>query len=239
MRALSLIIPAYNEEKKIAKDLKETASYLQTQSYNSEVVVVNDGSRDQTREVVLKEISALETEKVRFHLVEYLENRGKGYAIQQGVEKAEGEIIGFLDSGMCVPLSFIQSALETIHEGADCALGSRRLKNSQMRVKQPFYRRVGSYVFWKLMRLFMGIGVSDTQCGFKFYRKQTAKEVFSLIRTTGFMFDIEALSLCKRLDYKVKEFPVAWSNDSDTRYHPFWGTLRNLRELFLIKIRRH
>lgn len=237
MKNLSIIIPSFNEEAKIANDLRQTAAYLSQQSFTSEIIVVDDGSRDKTHAVATGLAQELTSPKVSLKILRYAENRGKGFAIKYGVREAQGEIIGFMDSGLCVPLKYILDGMQLIQKGADCALASRRLANSQTLVKQPFYRRAGSLVFWKMMRLFMGVGVSDTQCGFKFYSHQAAVVVFSKIKTEGFMFDIEALVLCHQMGFKTVEFPVEWANDADTRFHPVWGTFRNMKELVKIKVR--
>lgn len=234
---LSLILPAFDEEKKILEDLKETESFLSRQEFSSEVIIVDDGSRDRTVEEVNRWISLQPKRKIEFRLISYPENEGKGYALVRGVKEARGEIIGFMDSGLCVPLKFILVALEAIEKGADCAIASRRLSGSRTVRKQPLHRRAGSKIFWKGMRLFMGIDVSDTQCGFKFYRSPAAKALFPRLRTKGFMFDIEALVLAKQWGMKTVEFPVDWANDADSRYHPVWGTFKNAKELLQIKIR--
>lgn len=237
MRRLSLIIPAFNEELKIAHDLKETVFFLSQQTFSSEMILVDDGSQDRTRQVAEKIAESLSTEQVQVRVLSYSKNQGKGYAIRRGLEGATGEILGFMDSGLCVPLRFILEGIRHIQEGAECAIASRRLKASLTIRRQPLYRRVGSQVFWKGMKAWMGIEVSDTQCGFKFYRADAARKIFSEIATKGFMFDIEALLLAKHFGMKTVEFPVEWANDEDTRYHPVWGTLRNLKELVQMKRR--
>lgn len=235
---LSLVIPALNEASKIAGDVADVVRYLKEQPYSAELIIVDDGSSDGTGSVAEQSALLYSTPALQIRAMGYRVNRGKGAALRYGIAAAEGEVIAFADSGQCVPLHFLEAGVNALQKGADCAIGSRRLSTSQIVRKPPFYRRCGSLVFWKLMRVLMGVSVSDTQCGFKLYKRAAAKAIFSQVRTDGFMFDIEALLVAKRLRLKVVEFPISWSNDSDSRYHPVWGTLRNLRELIAIRFRR-
>lgn len=234
---LSLIIPAFNEAKKIHLDINAARQFLKSQKYESEVLIVNDGSQDDTQQVAEKLCKDLSDAQITFKVLSYGGNRGKGYAIRYGVGQAQGDWIAFADSGLCVPFSYLNSGIEQIEKGADYALASRRLKETKIKREQPLYRKVGSKVFWFVVKGLMGVQVSDTQCGFKVYSKKSAHEIFSRVKTDGFMFDIEALLIAKKLKLKHAEFPVEWSNDSDTRYHPIWGTMRNFRELTSIRIR--
>ncbi len=234
---LSLIIPAYNEAKKIHADFNAASLFLESQPFSSEVLIINDGSQDETQKVAEELSKKFSTPQVQFRVLSYGGNRGKGYAIRYGVKNAQGDLIAFADSGLCVPFSYLIKGIEQIEGGADFALASRRLKDTKIKREQPTYRKVGSKVFWWVVKGFMGVQVSDTQCGFKIYSKKAALSIFERVKTDGFMFDIEALLVAKKLKLKHAEFPVEWSNDSDTRYHPIWGTLKNFRELSLIRMR--
>jgi len=234
---LSLIIPAFNEATKIHLDLDAAHNFLMAQPFESEVLVVNDGSSDNTEMIAQKLCEKLSNSKVNFRVLSYGANRGKGYAVRFGVEQAQGEWIAFADSGLCVPFSFLNYGITELKNGADYALASRRLKETKIKRQQPLYRKLGSKIFWFVVKGLMGVQVSDTQCGFKIYSKKAAKMIFSKVQTDGFMFDIEALLVAKKLKLKHAEFPVEWSNDSDTRYHPIWGTIKNFRELASIRFR--
>ena len=234
---LSLIIPAYNEAKKIHIDLNAAHQFLASQPFSSEVLIINDGSQDNTEQVASELCKQFATPQVQFKVLSYGANRGKGYAVRFGVKNACGEMIAFADSGLCVPFSYLTTGMQKIAEGADYALASRRLKETQIKRQQPLYRKVGSKVFWFVVKGFMGVQVTDTQCGFKIYTHKAAKAIFERVTTDGFMFDIEALLVAKKLKLKHAEFAVEWSNDSDTRYHPIWGTIRNFKELSLIRLR--
>lgn len=234
---LSLVVPAFNEAEKIAKDIEKAAEFLASQSYDSELIIVDDGSHDAT--FARAEVAAgLSTRpNVTIRVVKYGANRGKGYAIRYGMTQALGEVVGFMDSGMCVPLKYIDSALQKINGGADFAIASRRLPGTKIVKPQPLYRQVGSKAFWHVMRVVMGVRATDTQCGFKFYKRDVAQKIFSALVTDGFMFDIEALLVAKKMRLKGAEFPVEWSNDSDTRYRPIVGTIKNFKELARIRYR--
>jgi dolichyl-phosphate beta-glucosyltransferase len=234
---LSIVIPAYNEESKIIRDLEAAKAFLTKQTYSSEVIIVNDGSQDQTKQVVEAAIPGLSTDKITFRLCSYEANRGKGYAVRYGVLHAKAENVAFVDAGLCVPYDCLERGLQKIEDGADYAIASRRLPQTQIKEEQPLYRKVGSQVFWCVVQGIMRVKVSDTQCGFKVYTARAAKKIFSVLKTDGFMFDIEALIVAEKLGLTPAEFPVEWSNDSDTRYHPVWGTIRNFKELLRIRLR--
>lgn len=234
---LSLIIPAFNEAQKIHLDLDASHKFLMAQNFKSEVLIVNDGSKDDTENIAREWSQKLSNEKVSYKILSYGANRGKGFAIRYGVDHAQGELIAFADSGLCVPFSFLSKGIEEIEQGADYALASRRLKETKIKRQQPLHRKLGSKAFWFVVKGFMGVQVSDTQCGFKIYSQKAAKAIFQRVQTDGFMFDIEALLIAKKLKLKHAEFPVEWSNDSDTRYHPIWGTIKNFKELTAIRLR--
>lgn len=234
---LSIIIPAFNEEQKIARDIGETAKFLSERPYSSEILVVDDGSSDQT--LARAEVAARSQAypRVSVSVLNYGANRGKGYATRFGVQAAHGGIIGFMDSGLCVPLRFIDVAVAKIQSGSDFAIGSRRLPGNKITKAQPLHRQAGSKVFWYLMRAVMGVRVTDTQCGFKFFGRPAAQTIFSELVTDGFMFDVESLLIAQKMGFKGAEFPVEWSNDADSRYALVMGTLRNFRELARIRYR--
>ncbi len=234
---LSIIIPAYNESSKLTRDLEAAVLYGAKKQGRTEVLVVDDGSRDDTARVARDFAEQNSNATVSIKVLSYGGNRGKGYAVRYGVAQSLGEAVAFVDSGLCVPLEYLEVGLGKLAEGFDFAIASRRMKGSRIQRNQPAYRQWGSIVFWRLMKLVMGIEVTDTQCGFKIYRGECARRLFGTLRTDGFMFDIEALRAAKRLKYRGAEFPVEWSNDGDTRYHPVFGTWKNLTELLWILLR--
>jgi len=231
---LSLIIPAFNEEAKIDGDLQAALDYLRRQPYSFEVIVVDDGSSDGTR----AKLSAWEKRNIEsLRVIAYRPNRGKGYAVRTGMLEARGEVRMFADAGLCVPFSSIADGLEVIAQGYDVAIGSRKLGDSRVVCPQAPHRRWGSRLFHVLSRGIMGLsGIHDTQCGFKLFTARAAELLFRRSRINGFMFDAETLINARRLGLKIREFPVEWRADFDSRFRPFSGSLRNLADLARIKL---
>lgn len=229
---LSLILPAYNEEARLRLALFESLRYFENQSYKVELFVVDDGSTDNTSNVAL-EIGA----QVPFlQVLRNERNRGKGYSIRQGVEKAKGKIIGFMDADYKTPIEELERILPWLNNGYEVGIGSRGLQESRIEIAQPFYRQWGSRLFGVVMHALVGLDdIVDTQCGFKFLTRQAALDIFSCQKIDGYMFDVEILCLAKRLGYRVKEIPIRWMNDADSRLQLIRGNLRNLRELLQIR----
>lgn len=217
---LSIVIPAYNEQNKVARDVESAAAFLLREGMTGEIIVVDDGSDDDTAR------AAAETEvppQVERHVLRYTPNRGKGCAVKTGVLASKGDYVLFADVGLCIPLDNALRGLEPIRHGqCEIAHGSRKLPDSVLVRKQPLHRRIMSRVFRKVAGLMMGIPgrLTDTQCGFKVYRGDVARELFAACRTERFMFDIEILLRALRKGYRVVEFPVEWRCDIDTRLHP-------------------
>jgi dolichyl-phosphate beta-glucosyltransferase len=229
---LSVIIPAYNEEKKIETDLAAALEYFRSQPYAFELIAVDDGSADRTPEI----LQAWEQKAAEVQAICYQPNRGKGHAVRTGMLAAKGEVRMFADAGLCVPFSETAAGLEALRSGCDVAIGSRKLAASRIVRAQASYRQWGSRVFGAVARRVMGLGgITDTQCGFKFYTARAAAELFGASRIDGFMFDAEILILARRRGMQIREFPVAWRADPDTRYRPLAGSLRNALELARIK----
>jgi dolichyl-phosphate beta-glucosyltransferase len=230
---LSIVIPAFRESGKVERDIEAASHFLASNDLQGEIIVVDDGSPDDTAE----RAAALRAKYPNLVVLSYKPNRGKGHAVRFGILRAAGRIIMFADSGLCVPYEIAKIGMMMIDMNmCDVANGSRRARGSIV-VAQPFYRRAGSRAYKAFIHLFMGIPryISDTQCGFKLYRRDVAKALFAEAFTDGFMFDTEIILRALRARYRILEFPVLWSNDADTRYDPVKGTIRNLRELLKIR----
>jgi glycosyltransferase involved in cell wall biosynthesis len=230
---LSIVIPAYKESSKVERDIVAASDFLAANGIRGEIILVDDGSPDDTAE----RAAALRARYKNLIVLSYKPNRGKGHAIRFGVLRATGRIVMFADSGLCVPYNIAKLGISMIEmDMCDIANGSRRARGSIV-VAQPLYRRVGSKAYKGFIHLFMGIPryISDTQCGFKLYRRDVAQALFAPAFTDGFMIDTEIILRALRAKYRILEFPVLWSNDADTRYDPVKGTLRNLRELLKIR----
>ena len=230
---LSLVIPAYNESSKIARDLEVLTGYLDGRGLSHEIIVVDDGSDDSTSKIV----SGFADRRGNIVLLRNEKNRGKGYSVRKGVLASRGKYVAFLDAGLCVPPAEIGAALSYLRNGFDIVLGSRGLSDSRIVRRQPWYRIAGSRLHAQIVWRIMGLSsIKDTQCGFKFFRREAARDLFAGLKTEGFMFDIELLGRAVREGFKIKEFPVQWANDPDTRFRPITGSFRNLMELMRIKL---
>jgi dolichyl-phosphate beta-glucosyltransferase len=228
---LSVIIPAYNEQQRLPQHLGHILAYLREHYPAFELIVVDDGSRDQTAAAV----GAVLAGEPRARVLAYQPNRGKGYAIRHGVLASRGERVIFLDADLSTPIEEIPRALERL-EQADIVIGSRDLPNSNIKVQQPLFRRLASEIFKWARFLMVGLWrLSDTQCGFKAYRGPVARRLFGLAQVDRFMFDVEILYLADRAGLRIVEMPVQW-NDAPGSKVRFWQGLRDMvRDLWRIR----
>jgi dolichyl-phosphate beta-glucosyltransferase len=230
---LSIIIPAYKEAKKIKQDVQAAAKFLEAQRIAGEILLVDDGSPDNTVETA----KALEKDFPALKVLSYSPNRGKGYALRYGISHSKGRNVMFADAGLCVPYDIAAIGLTMLDlRMCDMAIGSRRMRGS-IRREQPLYRRIGSKVYSLVIHTLMGVPlyISDTQCGFKIYQGNVARCLYASAFTDGFMFDIEIILRALADGYQILEFPVLWSNDADTRFNPLRGTWRLFLELVAIR----
>jgi len=229
---LSLVIPAYNEARRIGFTLEQTQAYLDQQSYSWEIIVVDDGSTDNTIGVVKAFVCDTIT------IVSVMPNRGKGHALKVGMLKACGHYTGFMDADYKTDIVSTQDALNQLDAGADIVIGSRKIHGAYIQVKPRFYRRLGSFFFNKYIHFLLPIlnHYKDTQCGFKFFTNQASKGIFSRTVVERFMFDAELLFLAHKLNFIVREIPVRWSSDFDSRTHIIESIVRNSKDLFRIRL---
>lgn len=234
MTHLSIVIPAYNEEDRIVRCLTETLGYLDGRDYESEVLVVSDGSTDRTVPVA-EELG--EKYKTALRALHYTPNRGKGYAVRYGMQKAEGERVLFMDADYAVPISDIEKAFDVMDQGLDVAIGSRALEGSSVRTRQNLARALSARVYTLIQNVALGISYPDTQCGFKMYTKKAAAELFSRQKLSSVIFDAEILWLAKQCGFSVGQFPVTWTHVGDSRiqYDSFRKYLFVFQELFRIR----
>jgi dolichyl-phosphate beta-glucosyltransferase len=229
---LSVIIPSYNEEKRIASTLDRIESYLERKGFNYEVLVVDDGSTDETKSVALESSLA---KKGRLGILHNEKNMGKGYSVKRGVKEATGEYILFTDADLSTPIDELDRLLPAIESGADIAVGSRSADDSRVTARQPFYRQTMGKVFNLFVRIILGEKFKDTQCGFKLFKGDAAKSVFNDLVTDGFAFDTEVLLIARKKGLKIKEIGVVWENSPDSTVHPVASSLQMLRDIFKIR----
>jgi dolichyl-phosphate beta-glucosyltransferase len=235
MPYLSIVIPAYNEERRIARTLAETFDYLDAQAYTSEVIVVDDGSRDQTAQTVLN-FQARAGERLR--LLRNPGNRGKGYAVRHGMLQAAGEIALFCDADLSTPPGEIAHIIQPIAENrGDLVFGSRALARELIGTRQSFLRESMGRTFNLLMRLCTGLNFKDTQCGFKAFRRRTAQAVFARQRIEGFGFDPEVLFIAQKQGWRLLELPVRWDHADGSKVHLLSTPLKMLLEVSSIRWR--
>lgn len=231
---LSIVIPVYKESGKIERDIREASKFLADGRVSGEIIVVDDGSPDDTAE----KAAAFQEEIPNLRVLRYERNRGKGHALRVGISHARGRYVLFADSGMCVPYEVARVGLTMLDlDMCDVAHGSRRMRGSVVK-EQPLFRRLGSRVFAVVIHTAMGVPsyISDTQCGFKLYRREVAQALYAATVTDGFMFDIEVILRALKSKYRILEFPVLWSNDADSRMSPRRDTLRFVLDLAHIRL---
>ncbi|MBV9358253.1 MAG: glycosyltransferase family 2 protein [Chloroflexi bacterium] len=230
---LSIVMPAFNEARSIGATLAAMRAFLDAQSYPYQVIVAADGD-DATPDVV----EALRNSWPQLALSAERGRHGKGYGVRRGMRLATGQIQGFVDADDKTPIADVDRLLPWFGRGYDVVIGSRALPDSRVEVPQPAYRQVGSRVFAFGMHTIVGLRhIHDTQCGFKFFSRAAAIDIFRRTRIDGYMCDVEILSLAQRLGYPVKEVGVRWRDDGDSRLELVRGNARNLTELLRIRFR--
>jgi dolichyl-phosphate beta-glucosyltransferase len=230
---LSLIVPAYNEAGRIRSTLEEYRKYLSHESYSYEIIVSADGD-DGTREIVAQMAKA----DRRLSVMGSEQRGGKGRGVRLAVAKARGEVIGFADADNKTPICELDRVLPWLGK-YDLVIGSRAQHDSVVEKKQKWYRQVGSKGFWVLMQLVVGLpGIRDTQCGFKFFRGDVARDLFSRQKIDGYIFDVEILYLAHQSHYRIKEVGVRWRDDGDSRLDLLSGNLRNALDVLRIRFDR-
>jgi dolichyl-phosphate beta-glucosyltransferase len=229
---LTVIVPAYNEGQRITPSLASILAYLHAQPYTWELLVVDDGSRDDTASVVRKAIEHVPNAR----LISYQPNRGKGYAVRTGVLAAAGTYVVFLDADLSTPPDEIANALRILKEGSDMVIGSRALPDSKIETKPPLVRRLGTAFFNLVKHLMVGLWqYSDTQCGFKAYRQSRVKPLYEQAVIDRFMFDVEILYLAEKKHITVQEMPVRWADAAGSKVRILEGFVNMFKDLMRIR----
>jgi glycosyltransferase involved in cell wall biosynthesis len=227
---LSIIVPAFNEEKRLARTLAAIRDYVAAKSFQAEVIVVDDGSSDGTAKLV----EEWRTRMPNLRLASNDRNRGKGYSVRHGVLEARGHIALFTDADLSAPIEEADKLLAALHN-ADVALGSRALDRSLISIHQARLRELAGAIFNRIVRLMTNVNFCDTQCGFKAFVREPAKVIFEQQRVEGFGFDPEILFLVKRHGLRAVEIPVRWAHDPATKVHVFRDSLRMFMDLIRIR----
>jgi len=231
--SLSIVIPAYNEERRLPQTLDRILEWLRQESIAfHEVVVVDDGSSDSTASVVEKYHEA----HPEVRLLRNPGNRGKGYAIRHGMLEVQGEWILYSDADLSTPITEIAKLYQAaVQQNADVAIGSRALNRALVEVHQPAFREYSGRFFNLIVRAVTGLQFRDTQCGFKLFRAEAARQIFPLQKQDGFSFDVEDLVIAKKLGLRAIEVPVRWANVEGTKVRLSQG-LKSFADL--VRIRR-
>lgn len=229
---LSIVIPAYNEEKRLGLTLRKIIDYLDSRQIQAEIIVVDDGSKDKTTAVAREILGDWPLQKV----VSLPENQGKGAAVKEGLLQASGEFILFSDADLSTPIEELEKMLPLARLGYQVVIASRALPESEIKKRQSWLREHMGKTFNFLVRLLLIKDIKDTQCGFKLFEQKAARKIFSELQTKGFAFDVEALALARRFGYKIAQIPVAWVNSPESRV----GLVRSSVGMFieLLKIKK-
>lgn len=228
---LSLILPAFNEEARIGKNLGRLLSFLRSQPYASEVIIVDDGSRDRTAGVV-QEIGR-ESSSLRILCND--NNLGKGGAVRAGMLEGKGRFLFFSDADLSVPIEILPDFLAELENHCDVAIGTRQKAGARIEIHQPFYREFMGKVYTRLSNWILGLHASDFTCGFKGFRREVARELFSRQRLRRWSFDSEILYLARLKGYRVLEIPVTWSDDRGSKVRLWRDVISSF--LGLVRIR--
>jgi dolichyl-phosphate beta-glucosyltransferase len=248
---LTVVIPAYNEGKRMPATLETVVTYLAKQEYTSEVVVIDDGSTDETRTVVRSFIGqhqaaqgAVAQTSPQVRLIEN-DHRGKGYTVRTGMLNGEGKYVLFTDADLATPISEVGKMIGSLEAGADIAIGTREGIGAS-RQDEPFHRHLMGRVFNLLVRAVSGLRFQDTQCGFKGFRREVAQDLFSRVQLYGADakqikggavtgFDVEVLYLALQSGYRIDEIPVRWQYGAESKVNPVIDSARMLRDVLKVR----
>ncbi|MBI3638234.1 glycosyltransferase family 2 protein [Candidatus Wolfebacteria bacterium] len=225
---LSVIIPAYNEAKRLPLTLIDIDKHLSVADFSYEIVVINDGSKDQTAEIVRRFSHLIRNLK----LIDNKENHGKGWVVRCGMLESKGNIRLFTDADNSTSIDQFSKMIPYFKEGYDVVIGSRDINGAKLVPPQPWHKRIAGNFGNLIIQALLLRGMWDTQCGFKAFTEEAAKKVFAKTKIKRWAFDVEALSLAKNMGYKIKEIPVVWVNDpfsnvkASTYIQFFWEVMK-------------
>ncbi len=227
----SIVIPAFNEGTRLGPTLEKVLGYIRAQNWDTEVIVVNDGSRDNTADIV----RSFAANDPALRLVENPGNRGKGYSVRNGMLNARGQIVLFSDADLSSPIEEAPKLFQALEAGADIAIGSRWLRAETQTQRQPLHRQLFGRIFNLMLRVTLGLKFKDTQCGFKAFKKPAVEKIFPLQKIERWGFDPEILFLARKFKFKVQEIPVAWGHSGETRINPLVDGGRMFLEMLHVR----
>jgi glycosyltransferase involved in cell wall biosynthesis len=227
----SIILPAFNEGARIGPSLEKALAFVREQRWNVEIIVVNDGSRDNTAEIV----RSFMTDAPELRLLENPGNRGKGYSVRNGMLNARGDILLFSDADFSSPIHESLKLIGAIEQGADLAFGSRWLLAETQTRRQSLLRQFVGRAYNLVLRLILGLPYKDTQCGFKAYTRRAAEVIFTRQQIEGWGFDPELLFIARSFGLKMAEVAVEWANDDRSKVNPLVDGVKMFYELLMIR----
>ena len=227
----SIVIPAYNESARICATIDKVLTFVDSQGWDAEVLIVNDGSTDDTAAIAQRYAA----QHSNLRVIENPGNRGKGYSVRNGMLQASGEILLFSDADLSSPIEECLKLFAAIANGADVAIGSRWVKTELQVQPQPLYRRLFGRAFNLALRLVLGLQFKDTQCGFKAFTRRSAHAIFPLQHIERWGFDPEILFLARRFGFRVEEVGVKWSHREGTHISPLRDGLRMGMEMLRVR----
>ncbi len=228
---LSIVIPAFNEAQRIERTLDRVLDTIAAKGWSAEVLVVDDGSTDETTAIVQRYMSR----HPGLFLIKNPGNRGKGYSVRNGLLQAVGDYVMFTDADLSAPMEEAERLVAALRSGADVAIGSRWLDRSRQTLHQPIYRRFFGRCFNAVTRMVMNLPYADTQCGFKAFRRAAAQVIFRLQRVERWGFDPEILFIARRLGFKVQEVAVSWGHDERSKMSYLRDGAKMLEEMAVIR----
>jgi len=228
---LSIVVPAFNEEARIRSSLARMLEYFDGQPYSYEILVVDDGSTDSTREVVA-EVAGSHTQ---VQILKYDGNRGKGFAVRFGMLRATGDFALFSDADLATPIEEVELLFKAVQAGHEIAIGSRDVPGSKLEKRQSVLRELAGKAFNRCVQRVAVPGIHDTQCGFKLFTRSAAQNIFSRCLIDNFSFDVEVLYLGRHLGYTIAEVPIRWAHQEGSKVKPLRDGIRMLKTLFRIR----
>jgi len=230
--SVSIVIPCFNEERRLPATIEAIHGFFHRRGTQFELIIVDDGSVDDTSKLVNDVTQTL----TGITLIRHEKNTGKGFAVKAGVLRSLGSAVLICDADLSTPIDEIDRLLPLLDEGCDIVIGSRRMRDSNIVMKQPWYRQVMGKIYNMLVNSVLALGFRDTQCGFKLFKGDVARSLFAKSRINGFSFDAEILFMAKRQGLKVREMPVSWSDSRGSKISVLTDPLKMMGEVFKVRI---